>query len=97
MKPNKQRRAEWLHRPASAAEARPARKRAHTPKPIPDLANLPDEAFLTRQQLAALSGYTEQAFKKWAREGRGPRVTRIEGRPRYKVGDSREWLGLCHE
>jgi hypothetical protein len=45
-----------------------------------------------RKQLSLLSGYSEQALKKWAREGRSPRVTMIEGRPRYRVGDVREWL-----
>ena len=59
---------------------------------LPDIARLPDDALLTRGQLAALTGFTEQAFKKWAREGRGPAITRIEGRPRTTVRDYRQWV-----
>lgn len=62
---------------------------------IPDLRTLPLDALLTRRQIAAISGYTEQAFKKWARENRGPRITRVEGRPRYRVEDARKWLGAA--
>jgi hypothetical protein len=47
---------------------------------------------ITRKQLALLSGFAEQALKKWAREGRGPRVTMIEGHPRYRADDTRAWL-----
>ncbi|CDX62883.1 hypothetical protein MPL3365_80051 [Mesorhizobium plurifarium] len=62
-------------------------------EPLPDLASLPSDAVLTRRQMSALSGYTVQAFKKWAREGRGPAITPVEGRPRYRVADARAWLG----
>lgn len=58
----------------------------------PDIAALPDDALLTRAQLSALSSYTIAAFKRWAREDRGPRITRVEGRPRYRVADARAWL-----
>lgn len=47
---------------------------------IPDIRSLPADALLTRRQIAAISGYTEHAFRKWARLGRGPRITLIEGR-----------------
>jgi len=76
------------------AEARIG-QRFHRPRPLPDLATLPDTALLTRSQVAGLAGYTEQALKKWAREGRGPRVTIVEGRPRYRVRDTREWMGAA--
>lgn len=59
---------------------------------LPDIATLPNDALLTRGQLAALTGFTEQAFKKWAREGRGPAITYVEGRPRTKVRDFRLWV-----
>jgi hypothetical protein len=59
---------------------------------IPDLANLPDGALLTRKQTAKLTGFTEQTFKKWAPLGRGPKITRVEGRPRYRVADVRRWI-----
>ncbi|MER9579229.1 hypothetical protein NKI78_26980 [Mesorhizobium sp. M0400] len=65
-----------------------------SPSPsTPNLAVLPPDALLTRKQMSALSGFTEQAFKKWARERRGPHITVIEGRPRYRVADARAWLG----
>jgi hypothetical protein len=70
------------------------RRRVHRPRPVPDLSTLPDAALLTRSQLAALSGYTEQAFKKWAREKRGPKITPVEGRPRYRADHVRAWLGF---
>lgn len=76
------------------AEARGAH-RTNRPRPLPDLTTLPDTALLTRSQVAGLAGYTEQALKKWAREGRGPRVTIVEGRPRYSVRDAREWMGAA--
>ena len=63
--------------------------------PIPDIQVLPPDALLTRRQMAVLSGYTEQAFKKWAKEHRGPRITVVEGRPRYRVADARAWLGAA--
>lgn len=59
---------------------------------IPDIRSLPADALLTRRQIAAISGYTEHAFRKWARLDRGPRITLIEGRPRYRVEDAQEWL-----
>lgn len=63
------------------------------PSALPELGALPSDALLTRKQMALLSGYTEQAFKKWARENRGPKVTTVEGRPRYRVEEARKWLG----
>ncbi|WJI60696.1 hypothetical protein NLY43_18925 [Mesorhizobium sp. C416B] len=68
------------------------------PSPLqntPDLSTLPPDALLTRKQMSALSGFTEQAFKKWARLCRGPHITVIEGRPRYRVADARAWLGAA--
>lgn len=64
----------------------------YEPLPSIELGRLPDEALLTRRQVAHLSGFTIGALKKWGREQRGPRVTTIEGRPRYRVADVREWL-----
>lgn len=61
----------------------------------PDLRDLPPDALLTRRQMAAISGFTDQSFKKWARENRGPRITVVEGRPRYRVDDARKWLGAA--
>ena len=67
-------------------------RRFHKPDPIPDLDALPDSCVVTRNQAAALSRYKPGTLKKWAREGRGPPVTMIEGRPRYQVGALRRWL-----
>jgi len=66
--------------------------RTFQPIKVPDISKLPPDALLTRQQLAALAGFTEQALKKWARESRGPAITVVEGRPRYRVADARAWL-----
>ena len=60
--------------------------------PLPDLSTLPDAAYVTRKQIAALTGFSIPAFKLWEGQARGPRVTRIEGRPRYQVADVRAWL-----
>lgn len=62
----------------------------------PDLRALPGDALMTRRQVSALSGFAVVTLKVWAREGRGPRVTTIEGRPRYRVSDVRSWLGGDH-
>jgi hypothetical protein len=69
--------------------------RSRPPRPAPDLAALPGEAVITRQQLAAVSSFALVTLKLWAREGRGPRITKIEGRPRYRVRDVREWMGAA--
>ncbi|MBL8577764.1 MAG: hypothetical protein JNK47_11090 [Mesorhizobium sp.] len=59
---------------------------------IPDIGALPADALLTRQQMVALSGYSEAAFKKWGRQRRGPAFVVVEGRPRYRAADARAWL-----
>ncbi len=64
---------------------------ARSPFDAPDIARLPDDVLLTRSHLSALSGFSEEAFKKWAREGRGPKITTVEGRPRTTVRDYRAW------
>lgn len=58
----------------------------------PNLDALPGASFLTRNEIAALTGFTSQAFKVWSTQKRGPRVSRIEGHPRYRVADVRAWL-----
>lgn len=72
----------------SSVASAPANRR-----PVPDLGRLPDDALLDRNQVSALSGFTVQALKQWAVQGRGPRITVVEGRPRYRVRDTREWIG----
>lgn len=63
------------------------------PRPVPDLDALPGGALLTRRQLADVSGFQVVTLKLWVRQGRGPRITTVEGRPRYRVRDVREWMG----
>lgn len=62
----------------------------------PDLAKLPEHALLTPKQLHRLTGFAVVTFRVWAANGKGPKVTRVEGSPRYMVRDVREWLGANH-
>lgn len=64
-------------------------------RPIPDLEKLPDTALLTRRQLSDLSSFALITLKVWAKKGRGPQITVVEGRPRYRVRDVREWMGAA--
>ncbi|KQT86445.1 hypothetical protein [Methylobacterium sp. Leaf466] len=64
-----------------------------SPRVVPDIEKLPGEALITRQQLAAVSSFALITLKVWAKQGRGPRITVVEGRPRYRVRDVREWMG----
>lgn len=70
----------------------PVRRRYHRPPAVPDLNKLPDHALLTQAQFRLLSGFSLPTLKKWRREGAGPRVTIVEGLPRYQARDVREWL-----
>jgi predicted DNA-binding transcriptional regulator AlpA len=57
-----------------------------------DLEALPRTALLTRKQVAHAIGFSEVTLKTWAREDRGPAITRIEGLPRFRVADVLEWM-----
>ena len=70
------------------------RKRARRALPAIDLMNMPDTTACTTKQVHQGFGFAEITLKKWRREGKGPRVTLIEGRPRYLVRDLREWSGI---
>lgn len=59
---------------------------------IPDIDKLPACALLTYRQVAQVTGFSVVSVKRWAGAGRGPRMTRVEGLPRFKVGDVRAWL-----
>ena len=78
--------------PRSPAIEQAPRRRTFRPKPLPDLNALPASALITRQQLCAVSGFALPTVKAWARVGRGPQVTVVEGRPRYRVADVLAWL-----
>jgi len=68
-------------------------RRTFRAKPLPDLDALPGSALLTRNQVCALSGFALPTLKQWAKQGRGPRITVVEGRPRYLAADVKAWLG----
>lgn len=76
--------------------ANPTHERLSRPdvekRAVPDLSVLPDIVLLTRADVAAVSRYSVQTLKKWAREGRGPSLRYVEGRPRYRVRDVRKWI-----
>ncbi|GLT12068.1 hypothetical protein GCM10007928_43010 [Sulfitobacter porphyrae] len=57
-----------------------------------DLDTLPYGSFLTRAQLAPIVGFTTQTLKRWDGEGKGPKITRIETRPGYRVSDVKAWI-----
>lgn len=52
----------------------------------------PSRVLLTRADLIQITGYSRPTFKRWAKRGKGPHVTIIEGRPRYLVADVEAWL-----
>lgn len=71
---------------------RPAQRRSIDYAQIPDLQKMPPDTLLTRKQVSAISGYALVTLKLWARAGRGPRVTRLEGNPRYRAEDVSNWI-----
>jgi hypothetical protein len=77
---------------------RPKRRApVYRPLPIPDLSALPSSACITRRQLGELTGFSLPTLKVWVKQGKGPRITYVEGRPRYLVGDVREWLASARQ
>src|SRR5262249_7043391 len=48
--------------------------------------------YMTRPQLARDLEVVPKTLDRWDREGRGPRVTRIGGRPLYKREHVEKWL-----
>ncbi|WP_370644478.1 helix-turn-helix transcriptional regulator [Ruegeria sp. SCSIO 43209] len=59
---------------------------------ILDLQSLPISAFVTRAQLAPFLGFSLPTLNRWASEGKGPRITYLENRPRYRVSDVLAWI-----
>jgi predicted DNA-binding transcriptional regulator AlpA len=64
------------------------------PSSFLDLSTLPADALLTRRQVADATGFSEITLKTWAAKSRGPKITRIEGMPRFRVADVRAWMGV---
>lgn len=59
-------------------------------------ANRGAAALMTRREVAEFTGFAEITLAVWAKSGRGPKVTRVENRPRYRVGDVLEWIEGAH-
>ena len=78
------------------------RTRTSNSPPIPDFGRLPDSAYITRTQLSLVTGIAVETYKGWdygragkgayAGQQKGPIVVRIEGLPRYRIGDVKAWL-----
>jgi hypothetical protein len=70
--------------------------RAKTKRPEADIRTvfhaLSDEALLDDLQIALIADVSRPTIKRWRREKIGPRVTMLNGLPRSRVGDVREWL-----
>ena len=62
---------------------------------LPGLDELPATALLTRVQVSNISNFSVPTLRHWGSCGRGPRVSIVEGRPRYSVRDVREWLSVA--
>jgi hypothetical protein len=56
------------------------------------LDDAPDDTLLSFAELSALSGWAVVTLRLWASQGRGCPVRRVEGRPRFRLGDVRSWL-----
>lgn len=53
---------------------------------------LSDAVLLDDHQVAVLAGRSTPTIKRWRREGKTPPIIHLNGLPRYRVGDIREWL-----
>jgi hypothetical protein len=68
------------------------RKRIDDAARLSALDDAPAETLLSPRDVHAVFGPAPVTLRLWARQGRGPRVVRVEGRPRYRLGDLRAWL-----
>jgi hypothetical protein len=58
---------------------------------------LSDDALLDDFQVAQLAGRAATSIKRWRRQGKTPPCVRLNGAPRFRVGDIRPWLrGRAH-
>ncbi|WP_156640438.1 helix-turn-helix transcriptional regulator [Bosea sp. PAMC 26642] len=76
--------------PASEAVVCRSRRRV----PLQGITDAPDETVVTIAEVSALSGFATVTLRLWARseQPRGPRQFKVEGRPRYRLGEVRAWL-----
>lgn len=58
-----------------------------------DLEALPRSALLTRKEVARATGFAEVTLKRWASLDKGPKITRVENLPRFRVADVLDWMG----
>ena len=59
--------------------------------------SLPANTLLTRNQLVELSGLSLPTLKRYAALGKGPKITRVEGLPRFRADDVRAWLNIAFD
>lgn len=59
-------------------------------EPIRLLHNLPE--LMTRDELSAFSQVAVQTFKRWAVDGKGPRITKLGSTVRYRKADVVAWM-----
>lgn len=58
---------------------------------------LSDDALLDDAQVGLLAGRSAMTLKRWRRLGLAPPCVRLNGAPRFRVGDIRPWLrGRAH-
>ncbi len=62
------------------------------PRPLEELHRLPDEALITRAELAAMWRTTEDALAQRDLRGEGIRRLKIGRLVRYRVGDARDFV-----
>lgn len=74
---------------ALASSVTPTRRRMDG---LTGLADAPDEMLLAPSEVSALSGFAEETWRLWRRQGRGPVWLDVEGRPRLTMGAYRAWL-----
>jgi hypothetical protein len=53
---------------------------------------LSDDALLDDAQVGLLAGRSPATIKRWRRERKTPPCVRLNGAPRFRVGDIRPWL-----
>lgn len=55
------------------------------------LAGLPDDALASPAEAAAFLGFAPVTLRLWRRQSRGPAFVLIEGRPRYRMRELRDF------
>jgi hypothetical protein len=78
-----------------------AKAKAKAKEPKPDILAIFDtmsnDALLDDKQIGKLANKSTPTIKRYRREGKGPIVTMLNGLPRSRAGDVREWLRAGRE